>query len=493
MNRSAEAVCISIACLFLVVTRLHTLPEPLDWDSATYWLIGRELASGASLYRDFWDIKPPGIFLAYAAGAILSPSPYVAAWTVSVATGCATLLLVYLAMRRFSVPAGLVAATVYALVSGDMLLQGNRLNTEGLVNLVIAGLLVVCWRAEWGGFSAGVITGALIALSGWCKQVGILPAAAVAVMSGFALRRERGWWTGLIAGALVATALPLIWLAFTGRGELAWITLVLAPREYAGNTFANVLRGFLPGQADWRPMTALLPALMVAAGGVLLAWTGSSRRGNAPADRSRVPVWTLLLLAVATQVAVAAPGRGFAHYFQLWLIPACVGAGLGVHEMIRVLGRSLGTLVAVILVLGCAAYQAPTYALTPAQWAERKNGAIFAWLQEPVAQLGKELAPDDSVLVWCEEPWAYVVLDRRPPVAVLWRGHAVRGAQADGLARATLDALRRKPPKLVLRYISAEEVDSNPVDRWIDEHYVPVNERSSQFWPLVLLVRQGAG
>ncbi len=44
------------------------LAYPLMDDQTVFLLGARAVSKGAVLYRDFWDIKPPGIYLFYLAG-----------------------------------------------------------------------------------------------------------------------------------------------------------------------------------------------------------------------------------------------------------------------------------------------------------------------------------------------------------------------------------------------------------------------------------------
>ncbi|HTM58705.1 MAG TPA: hypothetical protein VL123_09855 [Candidatus Udaeobacter sp.] len=55
----------------LAVLGLVTIPQPFAWDQAMFTLGARELASGAVLYRDYWDPKQPGMFAFYWLGGRL--------------------------------------------------------------------------------------------------------------------------------------------------------------------------------------------------------------------------------------------------------------------------------------------------------------------------------------------------------------------------------------------------------------------------------------
>ena len=54
-----------VALTFVIALGLSKLAYPLMGDQALFLLGGRTIDGGGILYRDFWDIKPPGIFLFY--------------------------------------------------------------------------------------------------------------------------------------------------------------------------------------------------------------------------------------------------------------------------------------------------------------------------------------------------------------------------------------------------------------------------------------------
>lgn len=57
---------LALALLFVVLRSLPNLAAPMGEDQATFGVIGRGLLEGRHLYRDLWDIKPPGMFWLYA-------------------------------------------------------------------------------------------------------------------------------------------------------------------------------------------------------------------------------------------------------------------------------------------------------------------------------------------------------------------------------------------------------------------------------------------
>ena len=54
-----------LALLAVLALGLVHLPYPFDWDQSLFTLGGQRLAAGGVLYRDFWDLKQPGIYWFY--------------------------------------------------------------------------------------------------------------------------------------------------------------------------------------------------------------------------------------------------------------------------------------------------------------------------------------------------------------------------------------------------------------------------------------------
>src|SRR5712692_5269157 len=62
-NRSRLWLILSL--LLAALRALPNLSYPIGRDQATYCVVARGLLHGAKLYRDLWDMKPPGIFWIY--------------------------------------------------------------------------------------------------------------------------------------------------------------------------------------------------------------------------------------------------------------------------------------------------------------------------------------------------------------------------------------------------------------------------------------------
>jgi len=65
LARTSSRRWLLAALLFVLFRALPNLSYPIGRDQATYFVIGEGLLRGLRLYRDLWDIKPPGIYVLY--------------------------------------------------------------------------------------------------------------------------------------------------------------------------------------------------------------------------------------------------------------------------------------------------------------------------------------------------------------------------------------------------------------------------------------------
>src|SRR5437588_7128607 len=112
--------------------RRHTYGEPLERDLTTYAVIGHEMLGGKALYTDLWDHKPPAIYVTYAAAELITGYGRDSIFLLNISGAFATLLACYFAGSAAGGGrlGGLIAATLWALASGDLAIEGNQPNTE---------------------------------------------------------------------------------------------------------------------------------------------------------------------------------------------------------------------------------------------------------------------------------------------------------------------------------------------------------------------------
>jgi len=147
---SSPVVALTLAALAAViaVVRLRFLRDLPDWDLATYSLVGDALAHGRHLYTDIWDMKPPGVFAAYAIGNWIARGDWrVAAYFVATVASIGTMLALYVAgAGAFSRKAGLWSAALWTCICAQPALGAYYANTEAFINLFIASAIALLLR-----------------------------------------------------------------------------------------------------------------------------------------------------------------------------------------------------------------------------------------------------------------------------------------------------------------------------------------------------------
>lgn len=141
---------LAVLALLVAVARLHTFHEPLERDITLYAVISHEMLGGRELYSDLWEHKPPAVFLTFAAGELLGGYGPLSIYLLTVTGTIAILIGLYQAARHLGGGefGGLFAATCWAVLSGDLYLQGNQPNTEIFLNASLVWGLAILAQAR---------------------------------------------------------------------------------------------------------------------------------------------------------------------------------------------------------------------------------------------------------------------------------------------------------------------------------------------------------
>jgi len=209
-------LCVALA--LVAALGLLRLADPFGGDQALFLVAGKELARGAILYRDFWDVKQPGIFAFYTVAGTVGGFRQEALHAVELVWNLALTLVVATALRRHvrlpgSATAGALVITgaTYAVTDGSALTQ-----VEGLVGLP---LICCCWatiaafegeRTPRAAVALAVAGGLAAGLAIFFKLLfaGIVVAILVTVM----VRRRR---VALAGAWLVGATVPLVAFALS--------------------------------------------------------------------------------------------------------------------------------------------------------------------------------------------------------------------------------------------------------------------------------------
>ena len=466
--------------LVLVVARLRSYREPPEWDVGTYTAIAREMLAGERLYADAWDIKPPAIFVTYAAVQFFTGDGFLHIYLLSVIASIVTMLGVYSAASVAGRAAGMWAAAFWAAMCYEPGTGGNLPNTEVFINAAVAwgfGLWVnSSSRMTWRRAAA---IGLLFALASLYKQV------AVAPMLGMMVGHCRWWrrWTMLIGVVLATWAVVLAYFAATDRGWLAWQTFFVAPRGYSGSVGSVLLSSLTPQKMVSKYLLFAIPAMALAIVAAMPIHAVVSMR-----------VWRLFLgLCLGTHLAVALPGQFHWHYYQLWFVPLAIGAGWGAAAVMKVLEPRRPALAYAIVVLALAAMTAPQaswYRLSSREWAKRKYGDFFVYSHDAFREAARRLPSNETFYTWSDEAYAYSITGRRPPATALWKMHTTTGPLAEWLTRRTLEDLEKNKPAMIILYGESPGPEDHPILEWTKQHYDLVPDERRKFFPLRVYVRR---
>ena len=190
--------------------------------------------------------------------------------------------------------------------------------------------------------------------------------------------------------------------------------------------------------------------------------------------------------------AVAAPGKFYPHYYQLWLPPLCIAAGWS----LAALGQRTSQANAVTAVGGAAVAFAlaievgPAYALSAADWSDTKYGDVFLRSRDIALEVRGILGPGETFFQWGNEPEIYLYARRSPPTGVLWAQHMQTGPLHISLRSRALAQLSVSDPQLVV-FSRDQPPPTGALGAWFKERYEPHPTRVKQQKGFSFWVRRG--
>ncbi len=319
---------------------------PPGRDQSVFLLAGRALSRGVMPYTGFWDIKPPGLFVAY-----LLPGSLAFAWPGAAALlDLAALAVAVMAAARLlalwgDAAAGAAAAVILTglwIFAGDWwdLGQGERLAVPLLLLALLAAGRPRTWRWATAGFLIGLM--ALLKTSFLPLALVLLPlrpprrasdpggdtpapagrlllaaALGLAAPLAFAL-------SGLLAGGALAAAFEAT-VSFTGHyTRLAW--------ERPGVLFHTAgITGLAFLRTTW-------PLWILAMAGWGLTWNRRFPGAGQPCRTGVTMVrglWSLALALALAMASILAQGKFFPyHWIAIWP-PLALLAGVGAAALGR--------------------------------------------------------------------------------------------------------------------------------------------------------------
>ena len=200
------------------------------------------------------------------------------------------------------------------------------------------------------------------------------------------------------------------------------------------------------------------------------------------------PVLLLAAWLVIVPAAIAAPGKFYPHYYQLWLPPLCIAAGwslaaLGARTRLPTAVTAAG---GAAVALALAFEVGPAYALSAADWSDTKYGDVFLRSRDIAEEVRGMIGPGETIFQWGNEPEIYLYARRSPPSGVLWAQHMQTGPLRNSLRSRALAQLSVADPQLVV-FSNDQPPPTGALGAWFNERYEPHPTRVKQqkgfsFW-----------
>lgn len=147
LEKKTEVWFLIIVSFSFFILRLPSLFEPLWYgDEGIYQVIGMAINQGRLLYRDIWDNKPPLLYILY---TILQSNQPVIRFACLIAGLISVILFYFLTKKLFQQKNIYYTATsIFALLLGTPILEGNIANAENFMMPFILGAALLILNKE---------------------------------------------------------------------------------------------------------------------------------------------------------------------------------------------------------------------------------------------------------------------------------------------------------------------------------------------------------
>lgn len=479
-HNQSLTLLVLIGCAFLLVlTRLHTYHEPLERDFAIYSLVAHDLLQGKVLYAETWDIKPPAIYLTYAAAEWLVGFGKQSIFLLNILAAIISLFGIYFVATHLAKnrAAGLWASLFWVLISNDLYLQANQPNAEVFMNACFIWAFGLLWRLRSAfDWRQAVFIGLLFALASTYKQPAIFFAILLSIAYLIWPADKTRWITAVGHVAIMGLVGFLVWMgifayfAAMGHFQIFYETNFLFVRDYSGNLWQNF-------QSIWQwenlvpdyfhlalPMT-ILPIIALIIGIV---------------NQKRAPVF-LIFYALAILIMISLPQQYFPHYYQFWLPWLAVANGWALIEISQLLQQYINkwalevrNFLAVGVFLVLLFMQMPHYFLSAQEWSYRKYGTLFIMSQALAQEIDQVLPPRETFYQWGVESQLHFYTQRWHVNSVFHLMFVRKPEQLkEKFMQRTLRELQLNPPKLIILPLVFQVPEDNRIIQWIKANYYP--------------------
>jgi len=449
----------------------------VESDVSVYAYGGQEILRGDIPYKDFWDLKPPGIYYLYAGAFWLTGSD---AWSVWYLTVIWTALLLAAMCFFLKAMMGPTSAFLGTLIFLGLILQPGYFqgagNPEFFGELPAIGALFFSFEYLRSPSKVKLVgLGAMLAADGLLKPTSVGTATVCILM---VLAYEGLQHGGRAASrALVYVAIPpLLGLAFvvgywSWKGALADLWQATVTYNFALFRPGLTLRGIYGVLRRFATEPPFVVLFSLSAGTGVLLWRSRRqylRPRPSQADNEingfQPQWWTYAICILSLPVEmllISSTGRDYGHYYQMAFPALCVAASFWLRTRkgtLHNVSKGVDSFPAPSsLVVGCLAVWALAVAgLLRPSLNDLQRFRLAAPSRQPAhTEIGSFIldntSPDDSVLVWSISPELNFETGRRSPTRYIY-DHVLLlpGFQNASRWHEFLTELQKNPPTLII-------------------------------------------
>jgi hypothetical protein len=466
-------------------------------DGYLFACFGRELLQGAVLYRDVWDIKPPGIYWANALGLWLGKGSLVGVYALCAVCVCGSVALIaWIAYTRYGSSTACLAAIMAAvyLPLHDLHIGCNRPCTFYLLSDLVAFTLYLrAWRGgrprpAWLA-AAGIVAGLSICF----RQTAVSPMIAMGLHLLVVGRRELpGWRTAakrlayLLAGWCTTVAAVIVAIAVWGDLGWAWDAIVAVPF----NGIQPPLRQSFRLAQDWVPEAAIpykLPLLLAFSVALHAALRRLPFYGNpveaptGPEPRGVVGLWWCWFIAALLLSLFGIAGR---LWYLAPAVPPLLLLSAHAVNLLLEFGRRMAwprpafplVVATVWFVVMMAAPLAGQRDMALRQYHYRFHDVRDAHTELLITEIEANTHPADRIFLWAYRPDVYWRTGRR--MACRYLGTISAGGWSNPnnpvTPRIAAELRRNKPPLIEWHERETDRPAAAEFMRWLEDHYRPL-------------------
>jgi len=438
-------LAVGLIALSLTLRAASFVDAPLDRDEGAYALIAQQWCRGATLYGDYFDHKPPLIYMAYrwafaAAGEHLAAVRALFA-LFNACTAFGSALVVWRLSDRRGFIAPVLTGVVACVFLNSPLVQGEIANTESLMGLGTVGAAWLIVRATQRRRAADVL------LAGICAGLAILAKPVAICEAGFFAA-----WLGMHGSERSTAMTRFLWGALVPI--LAWGAYAVSQGTLAVSIDAVLLYNVHYAGRAAVPLWARLAALPIDYGVPLaLLWAGVAGCTLTVLRREPQPANFALGWTVAALAGTLASGRIYDHYYQQLIPPMAAALGVTAAAIGR-LRLSPWVRLASCVAVACGLW--PPLAATRSFAKEATTRVCTDWQPRLAAVIGTLTAPDDLLFIWGAEPYLNFAAARRPPGRFIYKYPLLGDDSASDAARRELFATWEERPPAVIVVVKRE-------------------------------------